>query len=390
MFEKSVYLDYAATTPLDPHVGEAMQPYFNQDFGNPSSVHQLGQKAEAAVERSRATMAALLGCSPQEIVFTACGSESDNLAVRGAALAARRSQGANHILVSPVEHDAVLRTAEDLGQHFGFEVERLPVDTFGRVSPDDLREAIKDTTAIVSIIHANNEIGTINPIPELARECEGRDVLLHTDSVQAGAHLRLKVDKLGVDMLSLGAHKFYGPKGVGALYVRAGTQLAPLLTGGSQEGGLRAGTHNVPLIVGMAEAFRRAQEQSEDRAAHHRSLRDPLIEGVLEAVPGSQLTGHPQERSPNHASFVFEGVDGNELLAALDLAGFACSSGSACKTGDPEPSQVLTALGLDPGLALGSLRVTVGVDTTQEQIEAFLHELPRVVERLRTAEGAHV
>ncbi len=390
MFEKSVYLDYAATTPLDPQVREAMRPYFEHDFGNPSSVHQMGQRAEAAVERSRATMARLLGCSPKEIVFTACGSESDNLALRGAAFAARRARGANHILVSPVEHDAVLNTADDLAGNFGFEVERLPVDRHGRVSAEDLRGALKDGTAVVSVIHANNEIGTVNPIRQLAHVCDARGVPFHTDSVQAGAHLRLQVDELGVHMLSLGAHKFYGPKGVGALYVREGTELAPQLIGGSQERGLRAGTHNVPLIVGMAEAFQLAQERHEARAAHNRALRDILIEGVLDGVPGSRLTGHPQQRSPNHASFVIEGVDGNELLAALDLAGFACSSGSACKTGDPEPSAVLLALGLDPDLALGSLRVTVGLDTTHEQIEALLEELPRVVERLRTAEGARI
>lgn len=390
MFKKSVYLDYAATTPLDSQVREAMAPYFDHDFGNPSSVHRLGQTAEAAVEGSRATMARLLGCSPQEIVFTGCGSESDNLALRGAALAARRFRGAAHILVSSVEHDAVTRTADDLAEHFGFQVEHLPVDRYGRVSPDALRQALKDSTAVVSVIHANNEIGTINPIQELAQVCRDHGVPFHTDSVQSGAHLRLQVDDLGVDMASLGAHKFYGPKGVGALYVRDGTRLAPVLTGGSQERGLRAGTQNVPLIVGMAEAFRLAQEQHESRSAHHRRLRDRVIEGVLDGVPGSQLTGHSKDRSPNHASFVFEDIDGNELLAALDLAGFACSSGSACKTGDPEPSEVLTALGLDPELALGSLRVSVGVDTTQDQIDDFLGELPQVIERLRRAEGTRV
>lgn len=365
-----------------------MEPYFERTFGNPSSVHRQGQAAETALERSRARIAQHLNCSPDEVIFTGCGSESDNLALRGAAIAARRRRGAKHILVTPVEHDAVLETARDLGEHHGMQVELLPVDDHGRVHPDALRVALREDTAVVSIIHANNEIGTINPIGELAALCRERGVPFHTDSVQAGGHLELDVEELGVTMLSLGAHKFYGPKGVGALYLRDGTELAPITTGGGQEHGLRAGTHNVPLIVGMAEAFARAQEEREQRARHTRRLRDRIVEAVLTQVPESQLTGHPEERSPNHASFVFAGVDGNQLLAALDLAGFACSSGSACKTGDPEPSAVLTAIGLTPELALGSLRVTVGKDTTDFEIDAFLDELPAVVDRLRRAEAA--
>lgn len=331
-------------------------------------------------------MAEQLGCSAPELVFTGCGSESDNLALRGTALAARRSRGAAHILISPVEHDAILKTAADLDANYGFEVERLPVDRYGRVEPTALRNLLRDDTAVVSIIYANNEIGTINPISELAAVCQERGVPFHTDAVQAGAHLSIDVKQLDIDLLSLGAHKFYGPKGVGALYIRQGTPVAPLLTGGNQESGLRAGTHNVPLIVGMAQAFSLAQQQLEARAGHARQLRDRIINAVTEQIPHADLTGHPDQRSPNHASFVFKDIDGNQLLAALDLAGFACSSGSACKTGDPEPSQVLTALGLSPELALGSLRVTVGKDTSSAEVNRFLDALPGVIERLRRAE----
>lgn len=387
MFDETIYLDYAATTPLDNEVQQAMAPYFDRSFGNPSSVHRLGQEAEAAVERSRRQLAQHLGCTADEIVFTGCGSESDNLAVRGAAFAARRSRGASHILTTPVEHDAVLKTAEDLHRHHGFDLELLPVDSYGRVLPDTLRERLRDDTAIVSVIHANNEIGTLNPIGDLARICRERGVPFHTDAVQAGAHLDLNVEDLGVSLLSLGAHKFYGPKGIGALYIRSGTQLTPLLTGGGQEHGLRAGTHNVPLVVGMAEAFELAQENQSERSRYVRQLRDRVIETVLADIPDSQLTGHPELRSPNHASFVFAGIDGNQLLAALDLEGFACSSGSACKTGDPEPSKVLTALGLEPELALGSLRVTLGKETTRAEIDAFLSGLPTIVRRLRSVEA---
>ncbi len=380
-----VYLDYAATTPVDPRVLETMLPYFRERFGNPSSVHRWGQRAEAAVETARETIAGILGCRSSEIVFTSGGTESDNLALRGVAFAERQRRGANHILTTPVEHDAVLRTAEQLAEHHGFELELLPVDATGRVAPEDLAARLRPDTAVVSIIYGNNEIGTINPIRELAEVCRQAGVPFHSDAVQAGSQLPLQVDALGVDLLSLGAHKFYGPKGVGVLYVREGTPLLPIQTGGGQEGGRRAGTHNVPYIVGMAEALRLTEAERETHNAHFRALRDRIIGQVLEAVPESRLTGHPQERLPNHASFVFRAVDGNALLAALDVEGFGCSSGSACKTGLPEPSEVLTAIGVQPEWALGSLRVTVGRDTTAEDVEAFLSVLPRAVARLREA-----
>lgn len=380
---RMVYLDYAATTPLDPRVLEAMHPYFSEVFGNPSSMHAYGQQAEAAVEQARHTVAELIGCTPDEIVFTGSGSESDNLALRGAALAARRERGANHILISPVEHPAIARTADQLAEVFGFEVERLPVDACGRVDPEEVARRLRPDTAVVSVIYGNNEIGTLNPIAEIGAVCRERGVPFHTDAVQAAAHLPLDLRTLPVDLLSLTGHKFYGPKGVGVLFVRRGTSLLPHLTGGSQEEGRRAGTHNVPGIVGLAEALRLNAAEREARNARLRSLRDHLIEGVLTSIPEARLTGHPTERLPNHASFVFRGVSAQTLLMLLDVAGFACSSGSACKVGQPEPSEVLLALGLPPEWALGALRVTLGKDTTAEEVEAFLAALPEAVAQAR-------
>lgn len=379
-----IYLDYAATTPVDPRVLDAMLPYFNDQFGNPSSVHRYGQRAEAAVETARETIAEVLGCRADMILFTSCGSESDNLALRGAALARREKTGANWILTSRAEHHAVSKTAEDLQKHYGFQVEWLEVDDHGLLRPETVEKALCKNTALVSVMASNNEIGTINPIREIAEICRAQGVPLHSDAVQAAAYLPVKVDELGVDLLSLGAHKLYGPKGIGALYVRKGTPLLPVQTGGGQEFGLRAGTHNVPLIVGFAEALRLAAEERETRSAHLRPLRDHLIGNLLETIPNTRLTGHPQQRMPNHASFVFKDVDGNLLLSLLDDAGFACSSGSACKTGNPEPSEVVTSLGLTRDWALGSLRVTLGSGTTPDHIEALLHALPPLVEEVRT------
>lgn len=386
MESSSIYLDYAATTPVDPGVVHVMSPYFTEDFGNPSSVHRFGQQAETALERARRTMAVLLDCQAEELIFTSCGSESDNLALRGTAHRQRNVRDAQHILVSAVEHDAILSTAYALDRYHGFQVEMLPTDEYGRVTPEELRRRIREDTAVVSVMYANNEIGSINDIQALATICREMAVPFHTDAVQAASQLPIEVDDLQVDLLSLGAHKFYGPKGIGALYTRSGTEIAPTLTGGAQEFGLRAGTQNVPLIVGMAEALRITQSSREQHNSHFSRLRDRLISGVLEAVPGAQLTGHPTKRLPNHASFVLRGIDGNALLAALDLEGFACSSGSACKTGDPEPSKVLLALGLSRELALGSLRVTVGRLTQEHDVERFLVTLPRVVQRLRKVE----
>jgi cysteine desulfurase len=385
VIERHVYLDHAATTPLDERVLSAMVPYFTKHFGNPSSIHSWGQQAEGAVENARRVVAEVLGCYSQEIIFTSGGSESDNQAIRGAAFAERESRGATRILTTPVEHPAVLKTAEDLAARFGFRLDLLPVDKNGRVNPGDLVERITPETAVVSVIYGNNEIGTINPIRELGAICRERGVPFHTDAVQAASQLLLHVDSLNVDLMSIGAHKFYGPKGVGALYMRNGTRLAALQTGGGQERGLRAGTHNVPLIVGLAEALRITHEERASLAARFRLLRERIVAGVLETVPEAKLTGNPRDRLPNHASFVFRGIDANSLLAALDIAGFACSSGSACKTGDPEPSPVLTAIGFSTDWSLGSLRVTVGRATTSEDVEAFLEALPAIVRRVRAA-----
>jgi cysteine desulfurase len=382
-FKTKIYLDYAATTPVDDRVLEAMLPYFNQAFGNPSSVHFFGQQAEAALEQAREQVALGLNCSSNEVIFTSCGTESDNLALRGAAFAARQKSGANHILISPVEHHAVSHTARQLADLYGFELELLPVDAYGCVDPDEVAHRLRRETAIVSVMQANNEIGTINPIAEIGAMCRAQGVIFHTDAVQAAAYLPVDVQALNVDLLSIGAHKFYGPKGIGALYVRKGTPLYPAQTGGAQESGLRAGTQNIPYIVGLAEAFLLAQSERKKRIAQVTPLRERLIGAILEEIPRSKLTGHPTQRLPNHTSFVFEGVDGNALLMMLDMAGFACSSGSACKTGSPEPSDVLIALGLPRTWALGSLRLTLGVGTRPEHVQELLQVLPGLIESAR-------
>lgn len=378
-----IYLDYSATTPVDARVVAAMTPYFSASFGNPSSVHRYGQVAEAAVDSARERVASILHCGPDEIIFTSCGSESDNLAIRGAAYAMREKTGAKRILAARVEHPAVTKTLRHLEKYEGFSVEWLDVDEHGRVLPEAVAKALRGDAAIVSVMYANNEIGTINPIREIGEICRARNVLFHSDAVQAAAYLPLDVRALGIDMLSLGAHKFYGPKGVGALYVRKGTPLISPLTGGGQEFNLRAGTQNVPYIVGFAEALRLTSEEREQRVAHVKPLRDQVIGTVLESIPDARLTGPLEARLPQHASFAFQGVDGNLLLTLLDAAGFACSSGSACKTGNPEPSEVMNAIGLAREWGLGSLRVTLGVQTTAAGIDSFLKVLPGLVEKAR-------
>lgn len=382
-----IYLDYAATTPVDERVIQAMMPYFTEYYGNPSSVHFFGQRAEAALEESRRVVADCLNADPDEILFTSCGTESDNLALRGAALEQRARRGANHILISPVEHPAVSKTASDLALRDHFEVEFLPVDSYGRVDADQVKARLRKDTAIVSVIYANNEIGTMNPIAAIGAICRERQIPFHTDAVQAAAHLPMDVVSDCVDLLAIGAHKFYGPKGVGALYCRQGIDLMPIQTGGGQERSLRAGTHNIPYIAGLAAAFAIAQSECHQRSARYEPMRDGLIENVLERVPNAQLTGHPSERLPNHASFALDGVDGNALVMMLDAAGFAVSSGSACKVGSPEPSEVLLAIGLPRPMALGSLRVTIGQQTTQDDLDRFGLALPAIVERVRALAG---
>ncbi len=378
-----VYLDYAATTPVDERVLQVMLPYFSELFGNPSSIHFFGQKAEAALEDARQSVAQSIHARPEEIIFTGCGTESDNLAIRGGCHLMRQQRGAKHILISPVEHHAVSQTVRQLCEMEGFEFDYLPVDAYGMVHPDEVEAAIRPDTALVSVIYANNEIGTINPIREIAEVCRKRNVLFHTDAVQAAAHLPMDVQADGMDFLALGAHKFYGPKGVGVLYIRRGLTLPPIITGGKQEGGLRAGTHNIPYIVGMAEALRLVVAERAERSVRLSTLRDLIIQTVLTEISRTRLTGHPDMRLPNHASFAFEGLDGNRLLMLLDARGFACSSGSACKVGTPEVSEVLSALGLPRSWGLGSLRVTLGKDSTEAQVDQFLQVLPGVIQQAR-------
>jgi cysteine desulfurase len=360
-----------------------MLPYFNEAFGNPSSNHSYGQYAETALENARETVARILHCLPSEIIFTSCGTESDNLALRGSTFFAKKTRGAQHILISPVEHHAVTRTAQQLSNIFGFDLEFLPVDKFGQTRMEDVVKRIRSDTALVSIIYANNEIGTINPISEIGELCRAKGVIFHTDAVQAAGYLPMDVNSLHTDLISIGAHKFYGPKGIGALYIRRGLSILPAQTGGNQEFGFRAGTQNIPYIVGMAEALQLAQLSKEDRISSVKPLRDHLIGTILEEIPDVLLTGQPVERLPNHASFVFKDVDGNALLMMLDVEGIACSSGSACKTGNPEPSDVLTNLGISHNWALGSLRVTLGNYTTSSEVEYFLSVLPKIISKLR-------
>lgn len=381
--KERIYLDYAATTPVDKRVVDRMLPYFNGVFGNPSSIHWFGQNAESALEEAREVVAALINARPEDVVFTSCGTESDNLAIRGAAMAQRDLTGAQKIITTPVEHHAVLHTIEQLVDLYGFSMELLPVDKYGRVDPEDLRLALREDVALVSVIYANNEIGTINPMKEIGRICRKKGVPLHSDAVQAAAHLKMDIQRDSIDLLAIGAHKFYGPKGVGALAVRQGTKLHPSQTGGGQENGMRAGTQNIPYIVGLAEAFKITAAEMDARNQRVSALRDRLIDGVLDNVPRSRLTGHPTERLPNHASFSFAGVDGNHLLTLLDAAGFACSSGSACKVGDPKPSSVLESIGLARSWTMGSLRVTLGNGTTAEHIDAFIEILPGLVKKVR-------
>jgi len=382
-----IYLDYAATTPMDRRVFEKMVPYFSEDFGNPSSIHFFGQNAESAVDEARSTIAGYFHVPSEGVIFTSGGTESDNMAVKGAAIWQRRVSGKNKIIISPVEHHAVGTTAEQLCDAYGFDLHYVKVDRHGKVDLTDLERKVDDQTAVVSIIYANNEIGTINPVSEIAEICHRRGVIFHADAVQAAAHLDFNLEEVLIDMISIGAHKFYGPKGIGALICKKEPDLFPLITGGKQENNHRAGTHNVPSIIGMAEALRLTRDEIGMRSPRLTALRDHLIENLQENVPGTTVTGDLTNRLPNHASFVFDGVDGNQLLIQLDMAGFACSSGSACKIGDPKPSDVLLAIGIEPEKALGSLRVTLGDGTTFEQIERFEQALPGLVESNRKRNG---
>jgi len=380
---KTIYLDHAATTAVDPRVVEAMLPYFSHQYGNASSIYRLGQESAQTIDQARRTVADLLGCQPREVTFTSCGTESDNLALRGVGWARRNLGKGNHIITSSIEHHAVSHTCEQLKKHFGFEITYLPVDKYGLVDPDDVGRAIKDNTILISIMYANNEVGTIEPIAEIGQIAKEKGLPFHTDAVQAGGVLSLDVDELNVDLLSLSAHKFYGPKGIGVLYARKGVSLLPTQTGGAHERNRRAGTENVPYIVGLATALKIAYEELEANNQRIAALRDRLIEGVLESIVKVELTGHPTNRLPNNASFVFKYIEGESMLLNLDLAGVCASSGSACTSASLEPSHVLLALGIPPEVAHGNLRLTLGRENTEEDIDHVLAVLPGIVQKLR-------
>lgn len=387
MTEERIYLDYAATTPLDPRVLEAMMPYMTEHFGNPNSIHSFGREARRAIDEAREKIAQLLNCQPSEIVFTSGGTESDNLALRGVAEAYRHK--GNHIVTTAIEHHAVLRTCKAL-EDMGFFVTYLPVDEHGLISPEQVAEAVNERTILVSVMHANNEIGTIEPIAEIVRAVKVKrpDTIVHTDAVQTVGHIPVDIQELGVDLLSFSAHKFYGPKGIGGLFVRKGVRFVPQITGGGQERNRRSGTENVAAIVGMAKALELAVEEMPTELPRLQALRDELITGVLSRIPETRLNGHPTLRLPHNANFSFRGIEGEALLLQLDLNGIAASSGSACSSGSLEPSHVLLALGLDYELAIGSLRITLGRFTTREHILRLLDLLPKVVEKLRTLRGS--
>ncbi|HEX8733520.1 MAG TPA: cysteine desulfurase family protein [Ktedonobacterales bacterium] len=375
-----IYLDHSATTPVRAEVLARMQPYFSEFFGNPSSVYTLGRKSMAALDTAHETVARALGCRPTEIIFTGGGSEADNLAIKGIAYAARRR--GDHIITTSIEHHAVLHTCQKLEQE-GYTVTYLPVNSEGQVTAAQVEAAITDQTALVTIMYANNEVGTIQPIAEIGRVCRARRVPFHCDAVQAGGLIDLDVTELQVDLLTLSAHKFYGPKGVGVLYVRQGVRVQPQVLGGSQERNRRAGTENVPGAVGVAEALALAREERAAEAARLLALRDQLITGML-AFPDVRLTGHPSERMPNSASFVIAGVEGESLLLNLDLVGIAASSGSACSSGDIEPSHVLTAMGVSANQARGALRLTLGHSNTEDDIAVTLQRIGEILPRLRS------
>ena len=381
-----IYLDHAGTTPTDPQVFAAMQPYFTELYGNPSSVHTIGQEARYALDNARERVAGVLGCRSSEVVFTSGGTEADNAAIHGVATALEET--GNHIITSGVEHHAVLHTCQYL-ENRGYEVTYLPVNEFGMIHPEQVYNAVTPRTTLVTIMYANNEIGTINPISDIAaavrRRAEelDRTIVMHTDGVQAAGFLDLQVRRLGVDMLSLSGHKFYGPKGTGALYIRRGTPYLPLLLGGGQERERRSGTENIAGIVGLAVALELADAGRESAAAHCAALRDKIIQWAAENIPDTALNGHPTQRLPNNVNFSFPGVEGESILLGLDMKGIAASSGSACSSGSLEPSHVLLALGQTAELARSSLRITLGKGNTAAEVDWLLAALADLVPRLR-------
>ncbi len=375
-----IYMDNAATTAVSPEVLQAMLPYFTDIYGNPSSIHSTGRDARRAVDAARKQVAAAIGAQPTEIYFTAGGSESDNWAIKGTAFA-KRAKG-NHIITSQIEHHAVLHTCAWLEKQ-GFEVTYLPVDEFGRVRVEDVEKAITDKTILISIMAANNEIGTLQPITEIGKLAKSRGILFHTDAVQAMGAIPIDVNAMNIDMLSMSGHKFHGPKGIGVLYVRKGVHPDVFMHGGAQERGQRAGTENLAGIVGIGKAIELATQNLEANAARMSRLRDKLIDGILAEIPDVRLNGHRTERLPNNVNVSIRYIEGEAMLLRLDLAGIAGSSGSACTSGSLDPSHVLLAIGLPHEIAHGSLRLSLGTDTTEEQVDEVLRVLPGIVKDLR-------
>jgi len=372
-----VYLDHAATTPVDEKVLEEMLPYFTKKYGNASSLHSFGREARDAIERSRERVAELIGAESEEIIFTAGGTESDNIAIKGIAF----REGKGHIITSQIEHPAVMATCQHLEKK-GFDVTYLPVDKYGMVSPEDVENAIRDDTILITIMHANNEIGTVEPIEEIAKIARENEIVFHTDAVQSVGKIPVNVKRIGMDMLSISAHKIYGPKGVGALYIKKGTKIEAIIHGGGHEKGLRPSTENVPGIVGLGKACELAEKRMEEDMKRMQRLRDKLIKGVLE-IEESYLNGHPEKRLPNNAHFRFAAVEGESLILSLDDKGIAGSTGSACSSKKLKPSHVLMAIGLNEVQAHGSLRLTLGRENTEEEIDYVIEVLPPILEKLR-------
>jgi cysteine desulfurase len=383
---RRVYADYAATTPVDPRVVDAMAPYFTDRFGNASSVHQFGQDAREGVDAARAIVAGTIGAKPQEIVFTSGATEADNFALIGAAYA--NEERGRHIVTTAVEHHAVLEPCRFLESR-GYEVTYVPVDAYGMVDPGEVIHALREDTILVSVMHANNEIGTLEPVAEIGHAVRKRGVLMHTDAAQSVGLLPVRVDDLSVDLLSMSAHKRYGPKGVGALYIRKGTRLSRIQHGGSHERNRRAGTEPVPLIVGFGAALELAAAGMDAEAARVRALRDRLRDG-LRSLDGVHDNGHPDQRLPGTVNLSFEGTDSESLLMALDFQGVAASSGSACTSGSLEPSHVLQAIGLPPAVAAGTIRLTLGRWTTDADVNYLLEVIPQIVSDLRAPAGRAV
>lgn len=377
---KKVYFDHSATTPVHPVVADEMIRYITGNFGNPSSIHAYGREAKKAIEAAREKVAGGIGAKPEEIVFTSGGTESDNMAIKGAAWANRRK--GNHIITSAVEHHAVLDTCKALEAE-GFALTVLPVDSYGMVNLEDVSKAITDQTILISVMHANNEVGTVQPITEIGRLARERGILLHSDAVQSMGKIPLQVDALQVDLLTISGHKLYAPKGIGALYIRKGTAWQPVSHGGGHEQNRRPGTENVPGIVALGKAVELAVQDLQEESERLSRLRDRIIQGVLDKMPHVQVNGHPSSRLPNLVNFTFEFVEGESLLFSLDMEGVAASSGSACSSGSVEPSHVLLAMGIPVEIARGSLRLTLGRDNDDADVDYFLSILPPIVQRLR-------